>query len=148
MGYKLTSNDEISLVMPDWHDGEEEYYEIILNNINEPVGFIEFNPKISKVTGNVEYGIFPEFRGNNYAEKALKLFTNAVYKISNNDLFLSILPNNKASIKTATGAGAIFIQNVQIPKKYIFSEHGKYKYAYMYIIKNERKKRNERNKIK
>lgn len=138
MNYVLAQNDEISLVMPDWHYGEEDLFEIVLNDTKEVVGNIIFQHKIDNATGNIEYKIFEEYRGNNYAKKALKLFSSNASEISDQDIFISILPNNTASIKTAIGAGAIFHQVVEIPEKYIFSEEGKYKYANMYIIKNDR----------
>lgn len=140
--YVLAKDDEISLVMPDWHYGTSDLFEII-NNENEVVGNIIFNHNYDDVTGNIEYNVFEEYRGNNYATKALKLLAKNVFKISDMDLFITILPNNKASIKTAINCGAVFHKMVEIPEKYIFSLDGKYKYANMYIIKNnkgERKK--------
>ncbi len=135
--YVLAKNDEISLVMPDWHYGTSDLFEII-NKENEVVGNIIFNHSYDDVTGNVEYNVFEEYRGNNYATKALKLLAQNVFKISEMDLFISILPNNKASIKTAINCGAVFHKMVEIPKKYIFSLDGKYKYANMYMIKNNK----------
>ena len=135
--YVLAKNDEISLVMPDWHYGTSDLFEIINKEI-EVVGNIIFNHSYDDVTGNVEYNVFEEYRGNNYATKALKLLAQNVFKISEMDLFISILPNNKASIKTAINCGAVFHKMVEIPKKYIFSLDGKYKYANMYIIKNNK----------
>lgn len=138
LAYTLASNEEITLVMPDWHRDEYDLYEIVLNNNSKVVGNLKFHYEINDVTGNIEYEIFEEYRGNNYAKKALKLFSKNVSELSDNDIFISILPNNTASIKTAIGAGAILHQVVEIPKKYIMSEEGKYKYANMYIIKNDR----------
>lgn len=138
MPFTLASDEEISLVMPAWHYGDDDLFEIVLNSNNEVVGNIRFQHKIDNATGNIEYNVFEEYRGNNYAKKALKLFARNVSEISDDDIFISILPNNTASIKTAVGAGAIFHQMVEIPKKYKMSEDGKYKYANMYIIKNDR----------
>ena len=138
MAFVLAQNEEISLVMPEWYDDVHEFFEIVLNASNEVVGNITLRNKIDNSTGNIEYFIFEEYRGNNYAKKALKLFAGNVSEVSDEDLFISILPNNTASIKTAVGAGALFHQVVEIPKDYRLSEDGKYKYANMYIIKNDR----------
>lgn len=32
MGYELGKDEEISLVMPDWHEGKEEMFEIVIND--------------------------------------------------------------------------------------------------------------------
>ena len=148
LAYTLASNDEISLIMPDWHRDEYDLYEIVLNINNEVVGNLKFHYEVNDITGNIEYEIYEEYRGKSYAKKALKLFAKNVSELSNYDIFISILPNNIASIKTAVGAGALFHQMVEIPKKYIMSEEGKYKYANMYIIKNDRGVYNEKNKFK
>lgn len=138
MAFILAMNEEISLVMPDWYDDEHEFFEIVLKDTKEVVGNITLRNRFDSSTGNIEYFIFEEYRGNNYAKKALKLFARNVSEVSSEDLFISILPNNMASIKTAVGAGALFHQVVEIPKNYRMSEDGKNKYANMYIIKNDR----------
>ena len=148
MAYVLGKDNEISLIMPEWYDGEHEFFEIVLNATNDVVGNITMLNKVDESIGNIEYYIFDEYRGNNYAKKALKLFAKNVSEVSDEDLFISILPNNIASIKTAKGAGAIFQQKVEIHKKYRMSENGKNKYAYMYIIKNDRGALSEKGKSK
>lgn len=148
MAFILAKNEEISLVMPPWYDDEHEFFEIVKNDTNEVIGNITMRNEIDSVAGNIEYMIFEEYRGNNYAKKALKLFARNVSNIKDEDLFISILPNNKASIKTAVGSGALFYKVVEIPKNYRLSEDGKYKYSYMYIIKNDRGIYFENDKIK
>lgn len=148
MAFVLTQNEEISLVMPEWYDDEHEFFEIVLNDTEEVVGNITLRNRVDSSAGNIEYFIFEEYRGNNYAKKALKLFAGNVSEVSDEDLFISILPNNTASIKTAVGAGALFHQVVEIPKDYRLSEDGKYKYANMYIIKNDRGVNLEKDKSK
>jgi len=140
MVYTLAKDAEISLVMPEWHEGEEDYFEIILNESLETAGYIKYYHWVDPATGNISYRIYDEYQGNSYAKKALKLLSRNVFKIGDEDLYISILPNNIASIKTAIGAGAIFYHAVEIPRNYIFSEEGKYKYANMYIIKNTKEK--------
>lgn len=146
-GFILASDDEISLLMPDWYEDSDEFYFIIKNDTNEVLGNIIYRYQKNEATGNVEYQIDKQFRGHNYAKKALKLLAKNMYKIDDEDLFISIHSDNYASIKTAIGAGAIFEKKVKIPKHYIFSEEGKYKYANMYIIKNNHGKNIETKKI-
>lgn len=122
-------------------EDENIVYGIMLQENERKVGEIVFTKYVNNVTGNVSYRIFPEYQGNKYALKALKLFKENVYKISNDDLYIATHKDNKASIKTATGAGALFLEKVKIPKNYNFSKDGKYKYANMYIIKNNGGKR-------
>lgn len=148
MGYELGKDEEISLVMPDWHEGKEEMFEIVINDTLEVAGYIKFFHEVNPSTGNVEYEIFDEYRGKNYAKKALRILARNVSGLDPKDLFISILPDNIASIKTAVGAGAIFEKRVEIPKHYIFSKEGKYKYANMYIIKNNGGIKDEKDKVK
>lgn len=148
MGYVLGKDEEISLIMPEWHEGEEEYFEITMNDTLDVVGLIRFYHEVNPSTGNVEYKVFEECCGNNYAKKALKILAKNVFKLDEEDLYIAILPDNYASIKTAIGAGAVFEQKVKIPKNYIFSQDGKYKYANMYVIKNDGGIKNEEDKSK
>ena len=67
---------------------------------------------------------------------------------SDSDLFISILPNNIASIKTAVGAGAVFDRKIDIPLHSTYSLGGRNKYANRYIIKNNKGVNDEKNKIK
>ena len=137
MGYILGKDNKISLIMPDWHTGEYDLYEIVVNDSNEVVGNIKFHYELDKVIGNVEYFVFEEYRNKGYAKRALKLLAKNVYKLDETDLFISILPDNTASIKVALSAGAVLEKKVEIPHRYIFGENGKYKYANMYIIKDK-----------
>ena len=58
LAYTLASNDEISLVMPDWRRDEYDLYEIVLNSNNEVVGNLKFHYEINDITGNIEYEVF------------------------------------------------------------------------------------------
>lgn len=141
MGYVFAKNDEISLIMPDWHEGEEELFEIVLNDTLEVVGDLYYYNEVDKVSGNVEYSVFEEYRGFGYAKKALVLFAENIFKRDKVDLFISILPDNIASIKTAQNAGAVFERMVSIPRKYKFSKDGKYNMALMFKIENNSKEK-------
>ena len=118
-------------------DDLSKHYAIMLIENEKKVGEIIFTTYINSVCGNVSYRVFPEYQGNKYALKALKLLKENIYKISKDDLYIATHRDNKASIKTATMAGALFLEKVRIPKSYNFSENGKYKYANMYIIRNK-----------
>lgn len=148
MGYVLASDDEISLVMPDYHSGTFDLYEIIRAEDSEFLGYISYYYENDEIAGNVSYEIFKEYSGHNYAKKALKLFAKNIFKIDDSDLFISILPNNIASIKTAVGAGAVFDRKIDIPLHSTYSLGGRNKYANRYIIKNNKGVNDEKNKIK
>ncbi len=148
MEYVLASNDEISLVMTDPHYGSVDVYEIIRVEDSEFLGYISYYYENDEIAGNVSYEIFKEYSGHNYAKKALKLFAKNIFKIDDSDLFISILPNNIASIKTAVGAGAVFDRKIDIPLHSTYSLGGKNKYANRYIIKNNKGVNDEKNKIK
>lgn len=148
MGYVLASDDEISLVMPDYHSGTFDLYEIIRAEDSEFVGYISYYYENDEIAGNVSYEIFKEYSGHNYAKIALKLFAKNIFKIDDSDLFISILPNNIASIKTAVGAGAVFDRKIDIPLHSTYSLGGRNKYANRYIIKNNKGVNDEKNKIK
>lgn len=124
MGYVLASDDEISLVMPDYHSGTFDLYEIIRAEDSEFLGYISYYYENDEIAGNVSYEIFKEYSGHNYAKKALKLFAKNIFKIDDSDLFISILPNNIASIKTAVGAGAVFDRKIDIPLHSTYSLGG------------------------
>ena len=148
MGYVLASDDEISLVMPDYHSGTFDLYEIIRVEDSEFLGYISYYYENDEIAGNVSYEILKEYSGHNYAKKALKLFAKNIFKIDDSDLFISILPNNIASIKTAVGAGAVFDRKIDIPLHSTYSLGGRNKYANRYIIKNNKGVNYEKNKIK
>lgn len=135
MAFTLAKNKEISLVMPDWHDGEEEFFEIILNESNEVVGRVIFRHYNDEIYGNVDYDIFKEYRGNGYAKKALILFKENLYKISDDDIVITVKPNNGAYLKTAIGAGATYMKTVKLSKESFISKNGLYDEADVYEIK-------------
>lgn len=127
---------EISLIL---YIGDDfAHFDIILNDELKQLGHITYMFDNDDVVGNLSYFIFDEYRENGYAKKALKLLIDNIYKLDCNDLYLSILPNNIASIKLAESQGALFIKKVKIPENYIFSDDGKYTFANMYKIRIER----------
>ena len=117
-------------------------------SINKYYFGISYYYENDEIAGNVSYEILKEYSGHNYAKKALKLFAKNIFKIDDSDLFISILPNNIASIKTAVGAGAVFDRKIDIPLHSTYSLGGRNKYANRYIIKNNKGVNDEKNKIK
>lgn len=136
----FAESDEILLINEYYPVDEDSYFSIRLKGSMDEVGKIIFSTKLNNIYGNVSYEILPNYRGYKYAQKALKLLAENIYNLSDEDLYIAILPDNKASIKTAINAGATLVNKVQIPKKYNFSIDEKYKYVNMYIIKNNRSK--------
>lgn len=101
--------------MPDWHYGTSDLFEII-NKENEVVGNIIFNHSYDDVTGNVEYNVFEEYRGNNYAAKALKLLAQNVFKISDMDYLFQYFQIIRHPLKLLLIVELFFIKWLKYPK--------------------------------
>lgn len=129
----FASDKIISLVLEDVPN--EAYFKIILNETFEEIGHIIYTYENDSIVGNLSYFLYEEYRSKGYGKRALKLLVDNIKKIDNNDLYLSIIPNNIASIKLAESQNAKYIGDVNIPTKYVFSDDGKYSYANMYKIK-------------
>jgi len=147
MSYILGSDNEITLALIETHHDDRLYFEIRLKENSKVVGHISYHFRDVKIFGNVECFIKEEYRGNNYATKALSILVDNLYKIDDEDIYLAILPDNIPSIKSALACGAVFHHKARIPEYYAFSKNGKYTFANVYIIKNEKAK-SENNKIK
>lgn len=136
MSYILGSDDEITLALMETNHDDRLYFEIRLNENSNVVGHISYHFRDVKIFENVEVFISEEYRGNNYAKKALSILIENLYKIDNNDIYLSIHQDNIASIKSAISCGAKLDHVTKIPKRFSFSENGKYKYTNVCIIEN------------
>lgn len=128
----FASCKDISLILHNSTD--EAYFQIILNETYEEIGYISYIYENNEIVGNLSYFIYKEYRNKGYAKMALKLFVNNIRDIDDKDLYLAITPDNIASIKLAKSQNAKFIGTVSIPARYVFSDDGKYSYANMYKI--------------
>lgn len=129
----FASDKIISLILEDVPN--EAYFKIILNETLEEIGHISYTYENDSIVGNLSYFLYEEYRNKGYGKKALKLLVDNIRRIDDNDLYLTIIPDNIASIKLAKSQNAKYIGDVNIPTKYVFSDDGKYSYANMYKIK-------------
>lgn len=103
------------------------YYKIYLKEINKQIGLCGIRLEKNNVNyflGNIEYEIFPEYRGNNYSYSSC-LILSSIAKDNNVDkLIITANPKNIASIKTIEKLGARFIEIGKIPKKNRLYQNG------------------------
>lgn len=78
----------------------EGFYYIWLKSINKVIGYIDYSKNDYKL-GNIAYEIYPDYRGNNYAYKALVLLSKYLKKQGIEDISLAIRETNTPSLKTA-----------------------------------------------
>jgi len=65
--------------------------------------------------GHVAYGIHPEFRGNHFAARALRLLMPLARRHGLPELWITCNPENVASRRTCVLAGAELIEIVDLP---------------------------------
>lgn len=119
MGDYVIANSEMRLVMSfGSKTSNEYYYNIYLQGNNEKIGTcgIRLNND-DKYCGNIQYEIYEQYRGHNYASQAIKLISNIAIKGDVKSLNIISRPNNKAAIKTIEKLGAHFVEVLKIPKK-------------------------------
>lgn len=136
----LLKGDEIELLLES----------IYLNNLNIKLYVYhiylkgKFN-KIGRITlrlgdsediyyfGNIGYNISKKYRGNYFAGKACLILINLLKKYNiNENLILTVNPNNIASHKTCEFIGCSLLDTVKVPNGhnlYIFGNHIKCRYV-------------------
>lgn len=121
----VATDGEIDLVRE--IDADDLYFDIALHNTNTVIGEISYEDKYrdTDYMGNVGYSIFSNYRGNEYASKALFLLKEILIKEGKEKMILSIYPYNKASQKTAKNLGANLICYRQIPKDHVLYKEAK-----------------------
>ncbi len=111
----------------------------IRNKNNIRVGHISFKvgdiPHILYYAGHIGYEIAPHHRGNGYAAKAclaLKPFVAQNY----DSLIITTDPGNIASVKTILNIGALYLDQVEIPKdNFMRKNHGhRFKRRYVWDL--------------
>lgn len=81
-----------------------------------PVGIFKLRHRLSdwlrKNSGHVSYGIAEEYRGRGYATEGLRLLIEEARKlpIDTDELYLSVMKNNLASLKVQTNNGARIVR--------------------------------------
>ena len=141
----VISDGDIDLVQQiGENDGNNFFYDIALHDTDVVVGSIEYenSPKQTKYMGNVGYAIFKEYRGHDYAKKALVLLKELLIKYEKSNMIFSITPDNKYSINVVTKFGAVYVCDRQIPKNNVLCKMfntPKVK-IYTYNLKGSKKK--------
>lgn len=103
-------------------------FEIVLNDTKEVVGAIAFDFRQTESDpyfGNVSYEIYPYYRNNRYATKALKLLMKLVKsnKSPLKDLYISTVKSNEYSQKVALNCGGELFFSGEIPDDVIYTEN-------------------------
>ena len=117
---KVLSDDEIRLELSIGLHNSRQYYYYIYDNLNNSIGTcgirLEDNEK-NQYLGNIEYEIYPQYRGNNYALKSSRLLSQVALYYGCDKLLITANPNNLPSNKTIQNLGARFIEVRKVPKK-------------------------------
>lgn len=117
---KQIEDEEIKIVLCLAAPDVKQYYYLIFNKSNdEEIGQcglrLEENAD-NLYLGNVEYEIYEEYRGNNYAFKATKLLGEIALNLGANNLIITARPDNIPSIKTIEKLKARFVEIRKVPK--------------------------------
>ncbi|MEG0826709.1 MAG: GNAT family protein [Bacilli bacterium] len=136
----IASDGEIDLSLPVDADESETFYDIFLHNTNINVGNISYNDVYRNVfyQGNVGYFIVKQYRGNNYALKALNLLKEELKRLGRSDILLNIYEDNYPSINTAKRFGAKLVCYRKIPEKFKFYFDGIHEKIAVYDYKLEK----------
>lgn len=146
----IKTDGEIDLTIPKDFEEYDNTFDIYLHDTDDFIGTIWFDEgndeDFSKYCGNVGYDIKKQYRGNNYALKALKLLKDVMLDDDIKNMIFSISPDNIASRRTAEKFGARILCYRPIPKNhrlYDFSENKRIIY-----ICNIGENEDEKNKTK
>lgn len=108
---------EISIVSAFLNENSFDY-DIVRKSDRKIIGYCGIILKLTEENdflGNIEYEIFEQYRGNNYAYKATKLLGQVALYFGVDNLNISIRPDNFASIRIAQKLGARFICIKSLP---------------------------------
>lgn len=114
-------NDLFFIDGPKFTDGEIDLYReyegkycIFLHNTKIRIGNIEYRGKsdYKSIMGDIGYVIDEQYRGNNYALKALNLMKDIILEDGNDKVILTTYKENIASIKTIEKFGGKIIDKI------------------------------------
>jgi len=92
------TNEEIDLIKTSSTEGLR--YKIVIHNTSIEIGYIEYRGYHYDINlGDIGYNISPEYRGNNYAYKAVCLLSELLIKNGIKDFWITSLSDNLASLK-------------------------------------------------
>lgn len=131
--FDLISDDEIQLKISLKVDSTKQFYYLIYRKKdNCKIGHCGIRLETNNTNyyiGNIEYEIFEQYRGNNYAEKAVKLLSKVASHYRINHLLITANPENKPSIKTIENLRANFIAIKDVPTEMRLYKSGTKKVA-------------------
>jgi len=73
------------------------------------------SPFIRRYAGHIGYTVYPEFRGNHYAARAVQLVFLLAAKHGMRTIWITCNPDNVASRRTCELAGGEFVEIVDLP---------------------------------
>jgi tagatose 1,6-diphosphate aldolase len=101
----------------------------------EELGTIRFRvgsgPHIERYAGHIGYGVHEPHRGHHFAARSVRLLLPLARSLHIDPVWITCDPNNKASQRTCELAGAIFVEEVDVPPDCIIHQSGhpkKYRY--------------------
>ncbi len=99
----------------------------------------------NNILGNIEYEIFKDYRGNNYAYQACLLLGEFATSKNVTKLIVTARPSNISSIKTIEKLGLKYLEVKKVPKNNILYKQGdRFVNVYEWNIGGEK---NDRHKI-
>lgn len=103
------------------------YFNICLLD-GTPIGYCDLrigHNELLYLGGNIGYGIDEAYRGHHYALQAVKLLFTQARKHGMDRLFITCVPENKASSRTCELAGGKYVETAPIPPENNMYEEGK-----------------------
>lgn len=116
----ICENEDITI-------SQSESFDIVLNETEEVVGIIGYrynsDPNFIDYSGNINYRIKPEYRGNGYAKRSLTLMIEILKRNTKYDqpLFVASTLSNKNYLKVAAECGGKLIHKGPVPKNVVGS---------------------------
>jgi predicted acetyltransferase len=114
--FEILEDDELILSLILFSLKKQFFYYKIYDKNENFIGTCGIRLNSDEYLGNVEYEIFPDYRGNNYAYKAIKLLSNIANKYNVDNLTITADPTNIASNKTILKLGTKFVVTKDVPK--------------------------------
>lgn len=128
-------NDEIQLLLEKTVDGDEKrnwglaYHFFICTLNGAKMGQcdlrIGYNDNLY-YGGHIGYTVFPEHRGNHYADKACLLLFQLAVKHNMEYLYITCNPDNYASKKACEYAGGTLLEIAELPEGNDMRDNGKF----------------------
>jgi len=123
-------NRDISLQLIEENPGNGEilpfhYFDIMRGDVCVGKISLRFGDNFSSYyNGHVGFEVFPEYRGNNYAYRAMLLLLDIAKTHGINQIYLTCKKSNNASRRIFEKLNATFIEETPIPRECFFYRPG------------------------